>query len=152
MPLGPLLAAPAMVQLHAGAALSALVLGALQFALPKGVRAHRVIGWAWVALMAAVAVSSFWITGVAGPHRFSWIHGLSAYVLLMLPLVIFPIIILGRRVRALSRATQNKVGDISAHAEETISAIRTIHAMALEDAENARFTRLSLSISRRSRS
>jgi uncharacterized membrane protein len=88
MPLGPLLAAPAMVQLHAGAALSALVLGALQFALPKGVRAHRVIGWAWVALMAAVAVSSFWITGVAGPHRFSWIHGLSAYVLLMLPLAV----------------------------------------------------------------
>jgi ATP-binding cassette subfamily B protein len=67
---------------------------------------------------------------------------LSEYLLLMLPLVIFPIIILGRRVRALSRATQNKVGDISAHAEETISAIRTIHAMALEDAENARFTRL----------
>jgi nucleotide-binding universal stress UspA family protein len=42
--------------------------------------------------------------------------------------------ILGRRVRILSRATQNKVGDISAHAEETISAMRTIHAMALEEA------------------
>ncbi len=67
---------------------------------------------------------------------------LSEYLLLMLPLVILPIIILGRRVRALSRATQNKVGDISAHAEETISAMRTIHAMALEDAENARFGRL----------
>ncbi|MDX2095232.1 MAG: ABC transporter transmembrane domain-containing protein [Alphaproteobacteria bacterium] len=64
---------------------------------------------------------------------------LSEYVLLMLPLVILPIITLGRRVRALSRATQNKVGDISAHAEETIGAIRTIHAMALEEAENQRF-------------
>lgn len=64
---------------------------------------------------------------------------LSEYVLLMLPLVLFPIIILGKRVRVLSRATQNKVGDISAHAEETIGAIRTIHAMALEDAENHRF-------------
>ena len=64
---------------------------------------------------------------------------LSGYLLIMLPLLIFPIIMLGRRVRVLSRATQNKVGDISAHAEETISGIRTIHAMALEDAENARF-------------
>jgi ATP-binding cassette subfamily B protein len=67
---------------------------------------------------------------------------LSEYVLLMLPLVLFPIIILGKRVRVLSRATQNKVGDISAHAEETIGAIRTIHAMALEDAENHRFSTL----------
>ncbi len=64
---------------------------------------------------------------------------LSEFVLIMLPLVILPIIIIGRRVRVLSRKTQNKVGDISAHAEETISAIRTIHAMALEDAENKRF-------------
>jgi ATP-binding cassette subfamily B protein len=64
---------------------------------------------------------------------------LSEFVLIMLPLVILPIIVLGRRVRILSRKTQNKVGDISAHAEETISAIRTIHAMALEDAENKRF-------------
>ena len=67
---------------------------------------------------------------------------LSEYVLMMLPLVILPIITLGRRVRKLSRATQNKVGDISAHAEETIGAIRTIHAMALEEAENARFGKL----------
>lgn len=64
---------------------------------------------------------------------------LSEYVLMLLPIVILPIIMLGKRVRALSRATQNKVGDISAHAEETLGAIRTIHAMALEGAENNRF-------------
>ena len=67
---------------------------------------------------------------------------LSEYMLVMLPLIILPIIILGRRVRVLSRNTQNKVGDISSHAEETIGAIRTIHAMALEDAENHRFGNL----------
>ena len=64
---------------------------------------------------------------------------LSQWLLIMLPVVIFPIIILGKRVRVLSRATQNKVGDISSHAEETIGAMRTIHAMALEDAEKIRF-------------
>ena len=67
---------------------------------------------------------------------------LSNYVLLMLPLVILPIIVLGRRVRSLSRATQNKVADLSSSAEESISAIRTIHAMALEDAESQRFGRM----------
>lgn len=67
---------------------------------------------------------------------------LSEYVLLMLPLVILPIITLGKRVRRLSRTTQNKVADISAHAEESISAIRAIHAMALEDAEHNRFSNL----------
>lgn len=67
---------------------------------------------------------------------------LSEYVLLMLPLVILPIITLGKRVRRLSRTTQNKVADISAHAEESISAIRAIHAMALEDAEQHRFSTL----------
>lgn len=64
---------------------------------------------------------------------------LSEWVFLMLPLVVVPIVVLGKRVRKLSRATQNKVADISSHAEESISAIRTIHAMALEDAEQARF-------------
>jgi ATP-binding cassette subfamily B protein len=67
---------------------------------------------------------------------------LAEFVLLMLPLVIVPILMLGKRVRVLSRNTQNKVGDISAHAEETISAIRTVHAMALEEAENIRFGNL----------
>lgn len=65
---------------------------------------------------------------------------LSQYVFMMLPLVIVPIILLGKRVRALSRATQERVADISAHAEESIAGIRTLHAMALEDAENARFS------------
>jgi uncharacterized membrane protein len=86
MSLAPLLAAPIVVQLHAFAALGALLLGLAQFALPKGRLAHRAMGWTWIGLMALVALSSFWITGVAGPGRWSWIHGLSAWTLLMLPL------------------------------------------------------------------
>ena len=64
---------------------------------------------------------------------------LTNYVLLMLPLVIFPIIILGKRVRVLSRATQNRVADLSAHAEETLSAMHTIQAMSLEVSETRKF-------------
>lgn len=64
---------------------------------------------------------------------------LTEYVLMMLPLLVIPIIVLGKRVRKLSRESQDKVGDISVHAEETIHGIRTIHAMAMEDFEASRF-------------
>lgn len=84
MSLGPLLAAPAIVQMHVAAALAALVLGAIQFAAPKGTLPHRALGWIWVALMAGVALSSFGISGVAGPGRWSWIHAISVYTLLAL--------------------------------------------------------------------
>jgi ATP-binding cassette subfamily B protein len=67
---------------------------------------------------------------------------LTKYVLFMLPIVIAPVIILGRKVRQLSRATQDRVADISSHAEETIGAIRTVQSMAMEEYETARFGRI----------
>lgn len=70
--------------MHIAAALAALVLGAIQFAAPKGTLPHRALGWTWVALMAGVALSSFGISGVAGLGRWSWIHAVSAYTLLAL--------------------------------------------------------------------
>jgi len=78
MSLAPLLAAPWLVQVHVAAALAAIVLGLVQFIGRKGRSAHRLLGWCWVGLMAVVALSSIGITGVAGPGRFSWIHGISA--------------------------------------------------------------------------
>ncbi|MEJ0009768.1 MAG: ABC transporter transmembrane domain-containing protein [Alphaproteobacteria bacterium] len=72
---------------------------------------------------------------------FTSVH-LTGYVLKMLPLVLLPILVLGRRVRTMSRQTQNMVGDLSSAAEEALSGIRTIHAMALEEAEEIRFGRL----------
>ena len=64
---------------------------------------------------------------------------LSEYVFIMVPVVVIPIIVLGKKVRALSRQTQEKVADISVHAEETISSIRTIQSLSLESHENSRF-------------
>lgn len=64
---------------------------------------------------------------------------LTQYVFLMLPLVIVPIIMLGRRVRSLAREAQARVADISSHAEESLSAVRTIQALALEPYDQSRF-------------
>ena len=80
----PLLAAPWLVQAHVAAALAAILLGLVQFIRPKGSSTHRMLGWCWVGLMAFVALSSFGITGVAGPGRFSWIHGISSITICLL--------------------------------------------------------------------
>jgi len=87
MSFAPLLNASFAIQLHAFAAMSAFLLGLLQFAAPKGTLPHRTVGWIWVVLMLVIAISSFWIHGqgarLAGP--FGPIHLLSILVLVMLP-------------------------------------------------------------------
>lgn len=88
MSLAPLLHASVAIQLHAFAAFAAFGLGVIQFAAPKGTLPHRTIGWIWVALLAAIAVSSFWIHSIRLIGPFSPIHLLSLYVLAMLPLAV----------------------------------------------------------------
>jgi ATP-binding cassette subfamily B protein len=57
----------------------------------------------------------------------------------LLTLVILPIIVLGRRVRKLSRASQDRVADSSATASEILSAMPTVQAFNQEAAEAQRF-------------
>jgi ATP-binding cassette subfamily B protein len=64
---------------------------------------------------------------------------LTGYLCLVIPIVILPIIILGRKVRSLGRESQDKVADISSHAEESLNAIRTIQSLTLEEHEKLRF-------------
>jgi uncharacterized membrane protein len=88
MNLAPLLDAAPAIPLHALAAMSAFVLGLVQFAAPKGTLPHRTLGWIWVLLMASVAVSSFWIHQIRLIGPWSPIHLLSIFTLTMLPLAL----------------------------------------------------------------
>ena len=72
-----------VILVHTGAAFAALALGTLTFLRRKGDLAHRRVGRVWAALMVATAVSSFWIKSQGG---FSWIHGLSVVILVLLAL------------------------------------------------------------------
>lgn len=74
MSLAPLLDAVPQIPIHAFAAMTAFVLGIVQFAAPKGTLPHRSLGWIWVALMATVAVSSFWIHQIRLIGPWSPIH------------------------------------------------------------------------------
>ena len=49
---------------------------------------HRIVGWSWVILLASVAVSSFWLQGIRQFGSFSWIHGLSIFALVTLPVAV----------------------------------------------------------------
>lgn len=67
---------------------------------------------------------------------------LTALVLLVVPVVVVPIILFGRRVRYLSRASQDRIGDVGANIDETLNAVRTVQAFNNEAHEAARFRRL----------
>ena len=64
---------------------------------------------------------------------------MSLVVAVIVPIVVIPLIILARRLRASSRLAQEKLGGLSAEAEEGISAIRTVHAFAQEEQMQSRF-------------
>jgi len=65
---------------------------------------------------------------------------LTAYVFVLVPVVVVPIIFLGRKVRRLSRETQDRVADTSAYANESLSAIHTAQAFTHEDLDRAVFS------------
>ncbi len=64
---------------------------------------------------------------------------LSAIIVVLLLAVILPIVIFGRRVRKLSRASQDRIADASGLAGEKLNAIAVVQAYANERREAARF-------------
>ena len=64
---------------------------------------------------------------------------LMGAVLVLIPLVLLPILVLGRRVRRLSRLSQDRVADTSALAGENLDAVETVQAFTQERNEKDRF-------------
>jgi len=65
---------------------------------------------------------------------------LTIYIMLGVPLVILPMIIVGRRIRRQSRVTQDRVADTSGLADETLNAIQTVQAFTLEPLQSRRYS------------
>ncbi|MGH8178867.1 MAG: ABC transporter transmembrane domain-containing protein [Steroidobacter sp.] len=66
---------------------------------------------------------------------------LAGMILLLIPFVIAPLIIVGRKLRTLSRQSQDRIADTSGLAGETLNAIQTVQAFTLEDLHSARYGR-----------
>jgi ATP-binding cassette subfamily B protein len=64
---------------------------------------------------------------------------LTLLVLAGVPLVVAPIVLFGRRVRKLARASQDRVGDVGAYVDEALHEIRTVQAYGHEDVDRRRF-------------
>lgn len=64
---------------------------------------------------------------------------LAGYILLTLVLVIAPILLFGRKVRKLSRDSQDRVADASALAGEILNAVPTVQSYTQEQRESERF-------------
>jgi ATP-binding cassette subfamily B protein len=67
---------------------------------------------------------------------------LAGLVLLAVPAIVFPILLLGRKVRGLSRESQDRVADASAAASESLLAAQTVQAYTHEDRSRRRFAGL----------
>ena len=64
---------------------------------------------------------------------------LALLVLAVVPLVVAPIILFGRKVRRLSREAQARMADMVSEGGETLDAVRTVQAFAQEERATERF-------------
>ena len=64
---------------------------------------------------------------------------LALWVLALVPIVVAPIIVFGRKVRKLSREAQARVADMVSEGSETLDAVRTVQAFAQEGRAAERF-------------
>lgn len=80
------------------------------------------------------------ITGLGALAMLVWAHPMvMVQVLLVIVLVVLPAMWWGRRVRRLSRASQDRVADASAIAAEVLNAIPMVQSYTAEDREAGRF-------------
>ena len=64
---------------------------------------------------------------------------LATYAIFGIPLAVLPIVLGGRRIQKISRASQDRIADANALAAEALGAVRTVQAHAREPFERRRF-------------
>jgi len=64
---------------------------------------------------------------------------LTALVAVLVPIVVLPILVFGRQVRRLSRASQDQIAAVAGRAEESLNAINTVQSFGHERLETERF-------------
>ena len=79
-------------------------------------------------------------TGIGGiVYLFILSPKLAGFLLLGIPAVVLPIVVLGRRVRTYSRASQDRIADVGAIVAETLGAMKIVQAFNQEERERGRF-------------
>jgi len=80
------------------------------------------------------------VTGIGGTiYLFTLAPVLTGAILIGIPFIVLPIAILGKRVRNISRASQDRIADIGATVAETLGAMKIVQAFGQERRESERF-------------
>jgi ATP-binding cassette subfamily B protein len=81
------------------------------------------------------------VMGIGGIiYLFTLAPKLTAFLLLGIPLVIGPVVFLGRKLRDVSRFSQDRVADVGAIVSETLGAMKIVQAFGQERREGLRFS------------
>jgi ATP-binding cassette, subfamily B, bacterial MsbA len=68
---------------------------------------------------------------------------LALIVLIVMPIIGFPLIKLGKRLRKISKQAQSKMGDLNSRMQETFTAMNIVKAFSMEAEETSRFKLLN---------
>ena len=80
------------------------------------------------------------LTGVGGLIMLFWLSPkLAGLLVIGIPLILFPIIFVGRKLDKLSRRSQDRVADVGVIVNEVLGAMRIVQAFGQERREAARF-------------
>jgi ATP-binding cassette subfamily B protein len=80
------------------------------------------------------------VMGIGGiVYLFTLAPLLTAALLVGIPVIILPIVLMGRKVHAASRASQDRIADIGAMVAETLGAMKIVQAFGQERREASRF-------------
>jgi ATP-binding cassette, subfamily B, bacterial len=64
---------------------------------------------------------------------------LTGMIMIGIPLIVVPIVVLGRKVRSVSRSSQDRVADVGAMIDEVLGAMKIVQAFGQEKREGTRF-------------
>ena len=79
-------------------------------------------------------------TGLGGiVYLFVLAPKLAALLIVGIPIVVGPLVLFGRKVRALSRSSQDRIADVGTTVSETLGAMKVVQAFGQEERELGRF-------------
>ncbi|HEX8442072.1 MAG TPA: ABC transporter transmembrane domain-containing protein, partial [Allosphingosinicella sp.] len=81
------------------------------------------------------------VMGIGGiVYLFTLAPKLTAFLLLGIPVIVLPVMFLGRKIRNLSRSSQDRIADVGAMVSETLGAMKIVQAFGQEGRESSRFS------------
>ncbi len=80
------------------------------------------------------------LTGIGGIIMLFYLAPtLTLGLLVAIPLVVAPIVVFGRKIRAVSRSSQDRIADVGAYVTEVLSAMKIVQSFGQEGREGERF-------------